>query len=116
MFCYQCQETAKGKGCTKMGVCGKNPVVSVLQDLLVYTVKGLSEIVIEENIDIDSIMDINREVVKSLFMTITNANFDDKSIELQIKKMIEYRDLLKRNKSMSDASNFIVNNREERGH
>lgn len=113
MFCYQCQETAKGKGCTKMGVCGKNPVVSVLQDLLVYTVKGLSEIVIEENIDIDSIMDINREVVKSLFMTITNANFDDKSIELQIKKMIEYRDLLKRNKSMSDASNFIVNNREE---
>ena len=44
MFCYQCEQTAKGEGCTKIGVCGKQPEVAALQDLLVYALKGLSSI------------------------------------------------------------------------
>ena len=44
MFCYQCEQTAKGEGCTKIGVCGKQPEVAALQDLLIYTVKGLSQV------------------------------------------------------------------------
>ena len=47
MFCYQCEQTAKGEGCTKIGVCGKKPEVSALQDLLVYALKGLSQVAVE---------------------------------------------------------------------
>ena len=45
MFCYQCEQTAKGQGCDNSGVCGKNPQVAALQDLLTYAVKGLSEVI-----------------------------------------------------------------------
>ena len=47
MFCFQCEQTAKGEGCTKIGVCGKQPDVAVLQDLLIYAVKGLSQVAVE---------------------------------------------------------------------
>ena len=47
MFCYQCEQTARGQGCTILGVCGKNPEVATLQDLLVHTLKGLSQVTIE---------------------------------------------------------------------
>ena len=47
MFCYQCEQTAKGEGCTKIGVCGKQPEVAALQDLLLYTLKGLSQVAVE---------------------------------------------------------------------
>ena len=47
MFCYQCEQTAGGTGCTKFGVCGKNPEVAALQDLLIYALKGLSHVVVE---------------------------------------------------------------------
>ena len=46
MFCYQCEQTAKGEGCTKIGVCGKQPETADLQDLLMYTVKGLSQVAV----------------------------------------------------------------------
>jgi len=46
MFCYQCEQTAKGEGCTKIGVCGKQPDVAALQDLLIYSVKGLSQVAV----------------------------------------------------------------------
>jgi len=46
MFCYQCEQTAKGEGCTRMGVCGKEPEVAILQDLLIYALKGLSQYVV----------------------------------------------------------------------
>ncbi|MEG0584732.1 MAG: hydroxylamine reductase, partial [Cetobacterium sp.] len=77
MFCYQCQEASKGIGCQTIGVCGKKEEVAKLQDLLVYTVKGISEIVVKGNLDIQSLKkwDLNHEVIKSLFITITNANF-----------------------------------------
>src|SRR5512139_1210317 len=92
MFCYQCQETAKGTGCQIKGVCGKNEEVAKLQDLLIYTVKGISEIIVKGKIHIKNLTDTNYEVLNSLFITITNANFDDGSIEKQIMKMIAIRD------------------------
>ena len=63
MFCYQCQETAKGTGCEVRGVCGKNEEVAKLQDLLIYANKGISEIVIKGNVDVNSISEIYHEVL-----------------------------------------------------
>ncbi len=95
MFCYQCQEAAKGTGCDVHGVCGKNAEVSNLQDLLIYAVKGVSLIVTENAIAVKDIGEVNREVVKSLFMTITNGNFDDIAIARQIRKVLDLRNHLK---------------------
>ena len=95
MFCYQCQETAKGKACEIVGVCGKNEEVAKLQDLLIHTLKGISEWVVKGKIDVKSIPEVNHEVLNSLFMTITNANFDPDAIHIQITKMLKLRDSLK---------------------
>ena len=95
MFCYQCQETAKGTGCQVRGVCGKDEEVAKLQDLLIYTLKGISLIVVKEKPDYSALKDLDHEVLKSLFITITNANFDPSAIEAEIKKMIGLRDRLK---------------------
>jgi hydroxylamine reductase len=116
MFCYQCQETAKGTGCEIKGVCGKNEVVAKLQDLLIYSLKGISQIVIKANVDVKEISEINHEVIKSLFMTITNANFDEIALQNQIEKMIAFRDNLKDKFSTnisSDAIDFKVSSTEE---
>ncbi|MDD7182523.1 hydroxylamine reductase [Peptostreptococcus porci] len=116
MFCYQCQETAKGTGCTKVGVCGKNPTVAALQDLLVYVTKGIAEVVVKGNVDVAEISNINKEVITSLFITITNANFDEAAIENQINKMIGIRNELARKVNISnphDSVTFEVSNREE---
>lgn len=117
MFCYQCQETARGTGCEVKGVCGKNENVAKLQDLLIYITKGISEIVIKGNIDVKSINEINHQILTSLFMTITNANFDDGAIENQIKTMIDLRDDLRKqvsheNVKLSDAADFEISDRE----
>ncbi|WP_312281443.1 hydroxylamine reductase [Oscillibacter sp.] len=112
MFCYQCQETAGGKGCTMRGVCGKTEEVAKLQDLLIYTLKGVSERVILGKLDVGAMPGTNREVINSLFMTITNANFDDGSIETQIKRMLSIRDSLKPSvASLHDAATFTVGDR-----
>ena len=55
MFCYQCQETAKGTGCELRGVCGKTEEVAKLQDLLIYTIKGVSEVVVKGKIDVSKL-------------------------------------------------------------
>ena len=94
MFCYQCQETAKNQGCTIAGVCGKKEDVANAQDLLIYTIKGISQIVTKNNLDVKRLQDLNREMLNSLFMTITNANFDKEAILNQTKKMLDYRDKL----------------------
>ena len=81
MFCFQCQETAGCTGCTKVGVCGKQPDVANLQDLLVYASKGLSEVTSrlrEEGKTVSQ--EINHLITKNLFITITNANFDKEAI------------------------------------
>ena len=114
MFCYQCQETAKGTGCLIKGVCGKNEEVAKLQDLLIYVCKGISEIVVKGNLDPKSISEVNHQVLKSLFITITNANFDESAIEVQIKKMLGLRDELRSKVSgveFKDAAGFTVTDR-----
>jgi hydroxylamine reductase len=115
MFCYQCQETARNKGCTIKGVCGKNDEVANLQDLLIYTLKGISYIARRGKVDISAISKTNHDVISSLFMTITNANFDGFSIEEQIKKMIMQRDELRKSVHagiLCDAATFTLDSRE----
>ncbi len=114
MFCYQCQETAKNTGCTTRGVCGKNEEVAKLQDLLIYVTKGISDIVVKGKADIQKMDETNYEVLNSLFMTITNANFDDGSIEKQIAKMLALRDALRRScpaDGLHDAAVFEAGTR-----
>ena len=77
MFCYQCEQTVGGKGCTKLGVCGKTPEVANLQDLLIYQIKGIScyaKEIVEKGENVDK--DIVRFIENSLFTTLTNVNFD----------------------------------------
>lgn len=115
MFCYQCQETAGGKGCTVRGVCGKTEEVAKLQDLLIYTLKGVSQIIVNSKSDVSKLGELNYQMLNSLFMTITNANFDDCSIEKQIIKMIAIRDTLNHSVdvgNLHDAATFKVNSRE----
>lgn len=115
MFCYQCQETAKNTGCTVKGVCGKTEEVAKLQDLLIYAVKGISEVVVKTGTNAADIVQINHEVVKSLFITITNANFDAAAIEAQILKVLGLRDELASKKGYtgnSDAATFHVTTRD----
>ena len=114
MFCYQCQETAKGTGCQIRGVCGKDEEVAKLQDLLIYTLKGISLIVVKDKPDYSALKDLDHEVLKSLFITITNANFDPSAIEAEIGKMIGLRDRLKEisgTKLTDDAVVFQVDSR-----
>lgn len=92
MFCYQCQETAGCAGCTKSGVCGKGPRTAALQDMLVWVTKGLSEVAVrmrEENQNVPD--EVNSQVVENLFITITNANFDDEAIIGKIKETLEMK-------------------------
>ena len=99
MFCYQCQETAKGTGCTSLGVCGKTSETSGLQDLLLYTEKGVaaySTIFRKEGKAKELIKKkVNRYLINSLFITITNANFDDAAILDEIKAGLKLREELK---------------------
>lgn len=77
MFCYQCEQTAGGKGCTKMGVCGKTPEIAALQDLLIYQIKGVScyaKEIVEKGENVDK--SIVTFIENSLFTTLTNVNFD----------------------------------------
>ena len=94
MFCYQCQETAKGEGCKIKGVCGKTPEVAGLQDLLIYTVKGISKLAVnlrEKGVEMPL---VNKFIIDSLFMTITNANFDADRFISKIKESYDIRTLL----------------------
>ena len=85
MFCYQCQETAGCKGCTRVGVCGKQPDVAAMQDLLVWVTKGLSAVATALRAAGQSVSaDVNHLITLNLFTTITNANFDRADIEARI--------------------------------
>jgi len=115
MFCYQCQETARGTGCTVRGVCGKTPEVSNLQDLLIYTLKGISEIVVKGDLNVRDLGTLNHDMLNSLFITITNANFDDDAIEKDIIKMLAARDELRAKVDaldLHDSATFTVTDRE----
>jgi hydroxylamine reductase len=95
MFCYQCQETAKNTGCTIKGVCGKEADVANLQDLLIYTAKGIAVFSSELRKNGVDLSVANEFIVESLFMTITNANFDKEAFVNKIKEGVELRDELK---------------------
>ena len=95
MFCYQCEQTAKGEGCNKMGVCGKDQEVAALQDVLVYALKGLSVVAIEGRKAGVIDQDVNVFTVKALFSTLTNVNFDPQRIIELIKKCVVLRERLK---------------------
>lgn len=116
MFCFQCQEAARNIACEKRGVCGKDEDVAKLQDLLIYSLQGLSYAVITTKTDVSTIEGINRELIDSLFNTITNANFDGDAIAHQIKKIIARRDEIAKNIDTSnwpDAGTFHVSTMEE---
>src|SRR4030067_1810925 len=96
MFCYQCEQTFQGKGCTIAGVCGKSPEVANLQDLLVFTLRGVSQAKIEADK-----LDVKDETIsvftcEALFATLTNVNFDPDRIIEYIRKAAELRDQLSR--------------------
>lgn len=95
MFCYQCQEASKGTGCTLVGVCGKTPEVSGLQDLLIYQLKGISQFSIRLRALNIEMPEVNKFVTDSLFMTITNANFDYDRFVNKIIEGFELRDKAK---------------------
>jgi len=95
MFCYQCEQTAGGKGCTKIGVCGKQPDVAALQDLLVYALRGLSQVALEGRKKGINEPSVNAFVCKALFSTLTNVNFDTGRIAELAKKTVALRDDLK---------------------
>lgn len=114
MFCFQCQETSKGTGCTIKGVCGKTEDVAKLQDLLIYTLKGISQILVKAGLKTEFIPEVNYQLVNSLFMTITNANFDANAIEAQIHRTIAIRDGLQQAAQLNglhDAATFRVSDR-----
>lgn len=95
MFCYQCQETAGYKGCTVVGVCGKQPDVAAMQDLLVWVTKGISAVTTRLREEGRAVADeVNHLVTENLFTTITNANFDKAAIEKRIEKTLEMKTAL----------------------
>lgn len=95
MFCYQCQETAGCRGCTRVGVCGKQPDVAAMQDLLVYATKGISAVTTtlrQEGVAIQPA--VNHMITLNLFTTITNANFSKEAIIARIQETLSEKDLL----------------------
>lgn len=95
MFCYQCEQTAKGEGCTKIGVCGKEPEVAALQDLLIYAVIGLSQYAVEgRKVGINE-RDVNVFTCEATFSTLTNVDFDPDRFVALINQTVEKREQLK---------------------
>ncbi len=123
MFCFQCQEAAKGEGCTIKGVCGKTPEVAGIQDSLMYFLRGMSvytNIARDNGIEDD---DANKFIMEGLFMTITNANFDKQrfveklkegfAIRLRLEKLLEEKGLLTDKENLPEAAKWYANSKEE---
>ncbi len=107
MFCNQCQETARNTGCTINGVCGKKEDTANIQDLLIFACQGLAFTIIEAR---KKGLDTNAEskhIVNCLFMTITNANFNDKAIIQAIKECIGFRDILKNKVTINEKHDAV---------
>lgn len=95
MFCYQCQEASKGVGCTIKGVCGKTEEVSILQDLLVFVTKGVSILAQIGRENGVKIAEADKFAFEAMFVTITNANFDNKAIVNKISQGFAVREIIK---------------------
>jgi hydroxylamine reductase len=96
MFCFQCEQTAKGEGCTKIGVCGKQPDVAELQDVLIYAVKGLALVANEGRKVGVKDPKIDHFACEAMFSTLTNVDFDPSRFVELIKQCVNYRDELKK--------------------
>lgn len=104
MFCFQCQEAAKGTGCTLKGVCGKDATTARAMDLLLFTVRGISIVATELRKNGKQPCDkLNAFVTDALFSTITNANFDDNSIYARVDE-----GFIKRNKLIGKATEMGI--------
>ncbi len=121
MFCYQCQEAAGGKGCTKVGVCGKTADLAALQDLMIYSLKGISLLGVkadEAGIEVEG---LDRFIMEGLFMTITNANFDKDRFFEKIKDALKLREDVKNTLvekgvelgDLADPATFTVNSNDD---
>ncbi len=95
MFCNQCEQTAQGTGCTKVGVCGKDPATAALQDLLTYAVRGLSHVAAEGRRKGVVDPEVNRFTVKAIFATLTNVDFDPARFEEWVREAVQLREALK---------------------
>ena len=118
MFCFQCQETAGCSGCTKFGVCGKSPDLAKIQDLLIYTTKGLSEVTTRLRSEGKEISgEVNHLITINLFTTITNANFDDAIFYDRVKTTLDMKaDLLSKldnKENLSEAALWTASTKEE---
>ena len=118
MFCFQCQETAGCSGCTKFGVCGKSPDLVKMQDLLIYTTKGLSEVTTRLRAEGKEISgEVNHLITINLFTTITNANFDDAIFYDRVKTTLDMKaDLLSKldnKENLSEAALWTASTKEE---
>ncbi|MFR4163738.1 MAG: hydroxylamine reductase [Paraclostridium sordellii] len=118
MFCFQCQETAGCTGCTKFGVCGKSPDLARMQDLLIYTTKGLSEITTRLRNEGKKVVDeVNHLVTINLFTTITNANFDNEVFYERVNKTLQIKanllTELANKEDLSEAALWNATTREE---
>ena len=118
MFCFQCQETVGCTGCTKFGACGKSPDLARMQDLLIYTTKGLSEITTrlrQESKEVSK--DINHLITINLFTTITNANFDDAVFYARVKETLDAKEALlaklENKEKLSEAALWNANSDED---
>ena len=95
MFCFQCEQTSKGEGCTKIGVCGKKPEVAALQDLLIYAAKGLSLYAVEgRKVGVND-GQVNKFTCEAIFSTLTNVDFDPERFVQLINEGVNLRDSLK---------------------
>ena len=106
MFCYQCQETAKGQGCTKKGVCGKTDEVANLQDLLIYTLRGTALYAEKAREDGIEVSGVAAHIAEGLFTTVTNVNFDPADIKEKIKETLSIRDELKGMVSQKESDGY----------
>ncbi len=109
MFCFQCEQTAKGKGCEVIGVCGKDETTADLQDLLVYALKGLSQVSLKAREKGITDRDTERFMLAALFSTLTNVNFDPDRLLGLIKETLKRRDELRQKigeEFTSDAATF----------
>ena len=108
MFCFQCEETAKGEGCTKAGVCGKKGEVADLQDLLIYLMKGMSINNTKTRESGGDNKELDEFIMEGLFSTITNANFDRQYFIGKIQQALEIRDNIKEENSVQNTHDSVT--------
>jgi len=119
MFCYQCEQAAKGTGCYYLGVCGKSANVSALQDLLIYALKGLSHLALIAKKNGVDVSNIELLVFEALFATVTNVDFSEEKISFLVKQGCKAQDEIKTKiqaadlNALPDAATFILSSTKE---